>query len=149
ESVVVYQGDPKDIFEAVQVTSMGTRWSFLPLGFPSGMLLTVQYTMSFSLALSVLNIVPARHLDGHHALKAFVALLYLVRRKYRSTQSVRESLAECLLESGAATAASSGLSTATFPKSRIVKGVVVSTTALLGGVMVGSLLQMVVIFFWR
>ncbi|KAG9322825.1 hypothetical protein KVV02_007599 [Mortierella alpina] len=151
EHVVVYQGDPTDIFEAVQVTSIGTRWSFLPLGFPTAVLLTVQYTMSFSLALSVLNIVPARHLDGHHALTAFVALFSSIRRSYRSTRSVRSSLAECLLEGGSAlTAASSSLTTATFSRgTRFVKGMVASTTVLLGGVMIGSFLQMVVLFFRR
>ncbi|KAF9564103.1 hypothetical protein EC968_004634 [Mortierella alpina] len=151
EHVVVYQGDPTDIFEAVQVTSIGTRWSFLPLGLPTAVLLTVQYTMSFSLALSVLNIVPARHLDGHHALTAAVALLTSVQRSYKATRSMRSTLAECLLESGAAlTAASSSLSTATFGRStRVVKGVVASTTVLLGGVMIGSFLQMAVLFLWR
>ncbi|CAO3570425.1 unnamed protein product [Mortierella alpina] len=151
EHVVVYQGDPTDIYEAVQVTSIGTRWSFLPLGFPTAVLLTVQYTMSFSLALSVLNIVPARHLDGHHALTAFVALFSSIQRSYKSTRSLRSSLAECLLEGGAAmTAASSSLSTATFSRgTRFVKGVVASTTVLLGGVMVGSFLQMAVLLFWR
>ncbi|KAF9964306.1 hypothetical protein BGZ70_006659 [Mortierella alpina] len=73
--------------------------------------------MSFSLALSVLNIVPARHLDGHHALTAFVALFSSIQRSYKSTRSLRLSLAECLLEGGAAlTAASSSLSTATFAR---------------------------------
>ncbi|KAF9962616.1 Membrane-bound transcription factor site-2 protease [Mortierella alpina] len=151
DQVVVYQGDPADIFEAVQVTSIGTRWSFLPLGLPTAVLLTVQYTMSFSLALSVLNIVPARHLDGHHALTAFVALFSSIQRSYKSTRSVRSSLAECLLDGGAAlTAASSSLSTATFARgARFVKGVVASTTVLLGGVMIGSFLQLVVQVFWR
>lgn len=151
EHVVVYQGDPSDIFEAVQVTSIGTRWSFLPLGFPTAVLLTVQYTMSFSLALSVLNIVPARHLDGHHALTAFVALFSSIQRSYKSTRSMRSSFAECLLEGGGGlSAASSSVSTATFAKgARFVKGMVASTTVLLGGVMIGSFLQMVVLFFWR
>ncbi|KAF9212190.1 hypothetical protein BGZ59_007103 [Podila verticillata] len=96
QQVVAYQGDPKDIWEAVEVTTMGSRWSFLPLGLPNAILLTIQYTMSFSLALSVLNIVPARHLDGHHALKAFFALVQSLRQSYKSTQSLQESLVECL-----------------------------------------------------
>ncbi|KAI8598759.1 peptidase M50, partial [Dissophora ornata] len=152
--VVLYQGDPKDIWEAVQVTTMGSRWSFLPLWLPNAILLTIRYTMSFSLALSVLNIVPARHLDGHHALKAFVALVFSIQQSYKSTQSVRESLAECLLEGGSATSGGGGLSssvsTATFTKgNKVVKGIVISTTVLLGGVMVGSLLQMIATFVMK
>ncbi|KAF8941683.1 Membrane-bound transcription factor site-2 protease [Dissophora ornata] len=154
EEVVLYQGDPKDIWEAVQVTTMGSRWSFLPLWLPNAILLTIRYTMSFSLALSVLNIVPARHLDGHHALKAFVALVFSIQQSYKSTQSVRESLAECLLEGGSATSGGGGLSssvsTATFTKgNKVVKGIVISTTVLLGGVMVGSLLQMIATFVMK
>lgn len=148
--VVVYQGDPKDIWEAVEVTTMGSRWSFLPLGLPNAILLTIQYTMSFSLALSVLNIVPARHLDGHHALKAFSALIQSIRQSYRSTQSLQESLVECLWDNGLAMAsASTSVSTSTFPKGlRAVKGIVIGTTVLLGGVIVGSLVQMIFKFVW-
>ncbi|KAG0369093.1 hypothetical protein BGZ54_000349 [Gamsiella multidivaricata] len=152
EHVVVYQGDPKDIWEAVQVTTMESRWSFLPLWLPNAILLTIRYTMSFSLALSVLNIVPARHLDGHHAFKAFVALLYSIRQSNKATQSLRESLVECLLDNGSTIAgsSSSGLSTAMYPKgSRVVKGMVISTTVLLGAVMIGSLVQMGITFIWK
>ncbi|KAI1314393.1 Membrane-bound transcription factor site-2 protease [Mortierella claussenii] len=150
--IVLYQGDPKDVWETVQVTTMGTRWSFLPLWLPNAILLTIQYTMSFSLALSVLNIVPARHLDGHHALKASAALLYSVHQSYKSTQSVQDSLRECLMDGGSGLLASStsGVSTASFPKgSRVVKGIVASTTVLLGWVMVGSLVQMTATILWK
>ncbi|KAF9909362.1 Membrane-bound transcription factor site-2 protease [Linnemannia zychae] len=117
EQVVLYQGDPKDIWETVEVTSMAARWSFLPLWLPEAILHTIQYTMSFSLALSILNIVPARHLDGHHTLKAFAALVFSIIQSYKSTQSLQESFSECLLDNGSVlTAASSGLATATFPK---------------------------------
>ena len=151
DQVVLYQGDPKDIWETVEVTSMATRWSFLPLWLPEAALHTIRYTMSFSLALSILNIVPARHLDGHHTLKAFAALVFSIIQSYKSTQSLQESLSECLLDNGSAlTAVSSGLATTTFPKgSKPVKGIVISTTVLLGGVMVGSLLQMVAVTFFR
>ncbi|KAG0067682.1 Membrane-bound transcription factor site-2 protease [Linnemannia elongata] len=151
DQVVLYQGDPKDIWETVEVTSMAARWSFLPLWLPEAALHTIQYTMSFSLALSILNIVPARHLDGHHTIKAFAALVFSIIQSYKSTQSLLESLSECVLDNGSVlTAASSGLATTTFPKgSKAVKGIVVSTTVLLGGVMVGSLLQMVVVTFFR
>ncbi|KAF9195676.1 Membrane-bound transcription factor site-2 protease [Haplosporangium sp. Z 11] len=123
---VLYQGDPEDIYKAVQVTTMGVRWSFLPLGLPQAALLTIQYTMSFSLALSVLNIVPARHLDGHHALMAFVAAVYSIQRSYRTTRSIRASLAECLFDNGAALSiASSSVSTSGHPKgSKVAKAVV-------------------------
>lgn len=147
EQVILYQGDLRDIWEAVQVTTMGSRWSFLPLWLPNAILLTIRYTMSFSLALSVLNIVPARHLDGHHALKALAALLYSILQTYKATQSVRDSLNECLLvEGGSAMAASSTVATTSFPKGiKAVKCVVVSTTVLLGGVMIGSLVQMIAV----
>ncbi|KFH68772.1 hypothetical protein MVEG_05577 [Podila verticillata NRRL 6337] len=150
QQVVAYQGDPKDIWEAVEVTTMGSRWSFLPLGLPNAILLTIQYTMSFSLALSVLNIVPARHLDGHHALKAFFALVQSLRQSYKSTQSLQESLVECLWDNGLAIASTStSVSTSTFPKGlRAVKGIVIGTTVLLSGVIVGSLVQMVFKFLW-
>lgn len=151
DQVVLYQGDPKDIWETVEVTSMAARLSFLPLWLPEAALHTIQYTMSFSLALSILNIVPARHLDGHHTIKAFAALVFSIIQSYKSTQSLVESFSECVLDNGSVlTAASSGLATTTFPKgSKAVKGIVVSTTVLLGGVMVGSLLQMVVVTFFR
>ncbi|KAG9063082.1 Membrane-bound transcription factor site-2 protease [Linnemannia hyalina] len=151
DQVVLYQGDPKDIWETVEVTSMAARWSFLPLWLPEAALHTIRYTISFSLALSILNIVPARHLDGHHTLKAFAALVFSIIQSYKSTQSLQESLSECLLDNGSVlTVASLGLATTTFPKgSKAVKGIVVSTTVLLGGVMVGSLLQMVAVTFFR
>ncbi|KAF9917405.1 Membrane-bound transcription factor site-2 protease [Lobosporangium transversale] len=144
EQIVLYQGDPKDIWETVQVTAMRSRWLFLPLWLPNAILLTIQYTMSFSLALSVLNIVPARHLDGHHALKAFVALAYSLWQTYRFSQSMRSTIAECSTDSGHAAAIGlSNSSTTGLPKgSKIVKGIVASTTVLLGWVMIGSLIQM-------
>jgi len=151
EQVILYQGDPRDVWEAMQVTTVGSRWSFLPLWLPNAILLTIRYTMSFSLALSVLNIVPARHLDGHHALKAFFALLCSIHQSYKATQSIWDNLRECLLlEGGSAMTATSTITTASFPRGvKVVKGVVVSTTVLLGGVMIGSLVQMVVVMLWK
>ncbi|KAF9436445.1 hypothetical protein BGZ76_003976 [Entomortierella beljakovae] len=148
EQVVLYQGDPKDVWEAIQVTTMTSRWSFLPLWLPNAILLTIRYTMSFSLALSVLNIVPARHLDGHHALKSLLALIVSMKQSYKATSSIRDTFTECILDSGSASAlASSSTTSSSFTKGyRVVKGIVISTTVLLGWVMVGSLVQMTATF---
>ncbi|KAI8362982.1 hypothetical protein B0O80DRAFT_3582 [Mortierella sp. GBAus27b] len=145
EQVILYQGSPRDIWETVQVTTMSSRWSFLPLWFPNAVLLTIRYTMSFSLALSLLNIVPARHLDGQHALEASVALFRSIRQTYLATHSIRDSLRECLLLDGESATAAASYAAASTKGLKSVRGVVLSTTILLGGVMIGSLIQMVAV----
>ncbi|KAG0238612.1 Membrane-bound transcription factor site-2 protease [Actinomortierella wolfii] len=177
--IVLYQGDPRDIWDGVQVTNMKTRWSFLPLGLPNATMLTLQYIMSFSLALSILNIVPARHLDGHHALKSLWHLGRMMSYSYKNSGSIAQTVQECLMvdvataadedkdstsasgattmgggatgtssSNSAAIAASLSLSTAVSSSSKkapiLIKGIVVTSSILLGGVMFGSLLQMVI-----
>jgi S2P endopeptidase len=151
EHIVLYQGDPKDIWEAIQVTTMASRWSFLPLWLPNAILLSIRYTMSFSLALSILNVVPARHLDGHHALKSLLALIVSIRHSYKTSLSVEEALMDCLIDNGSEAAlVSSSVTTASFIRgNKVVKGIIISTTVLLGWVLVGSLVQMIVIHFWK
>ncbi|KAF9164992.1 Membrane-bound transcription factor site-2 protease [Actinomortierella ambigua] len=95
--IVLYQGDPRDIWDGVQVTNMTTRWSFLPLGLYSAAFLTLNYLMSFSLALSILNIVPARHLDGHHALKSLWHLTRMMKQSFKHSGSIAQTIQECIL----------------------------------------------------
>ncbi|KAF9972819.1 hypothetical protein BGZ73_004003, partial [Actinomortierella ambigua] len=106
--VVLYQGDPRDIWDGVQVTNMKTRWSFLPLGLYNASFLTLQYIMSFSLALSVLNIVPARHLDGHHALKSLWHLTLMMKQSFKHSGSIAQTIQECLLVDVASVIATAG-----------------------------------------
>ncbi|CAI2166421.1 13328_t:CDS:2 [Funneliformis geosporum] len=76
EQILLWLGNLKDLWEIIQVSILQPRWSWVPLWIPLVSELILRYTASFSLALCILNILPAFQLDGHHALKAILTLLY-------------------------------------------------------------------------
>ncbi|KAL1919709.1 uncharacterized protein VTP21DRAFT_1640 [Calcarisporiella thermophila] len=73
-NVLVYFGDPGELWSNVQVSDLQPRASFLPVGLPRVLELAIGYTASFTSALSVLNALPAFGLDGSHALGDFIKL---------------------------------------------------------------------------
>lgn len=72
---VVFVGELVDIWESVKVGLLQPRFSFLPVSLPQILELTLTYMASFTLALSLLNILPAFQLDGEYALGNFISLL--------------------------------------------------------------------------
>ncbi|CAG8662120.1 5735_t:CDS:2, partial [Cetraspora pellucida] len=72
EKLVLYLGELVDVWEIVQVSILQPRWSWVPTWVPLSIELILRYTISFSLALGVLNILPAFKLDGHYALIALL-----------------------------------------------------------------------------
>ncbi|KAJ1568624.1 Membrane-bound transcription factor site-2 protease [Cladochytrium tenue] len=68
ERTVLFLGDPREILEAVHVGSLVTRFSFLPEVLPYYVERLLHFLISFNVALSILNMVPAPFLDGHQAL---------------------------------------------------------------------------------
>ncbi|CAO3661729.1 unnamed protein product [Umbelopsis ramanniana] len=75
EKSFVFVGELVDIWESVKVGILQPRLSFLPVSLPHLLELTTSYMSSFTLALSLLNILPAFHLDGEYALSNFITLL--------------------------------------------------------------------------
>ncbi|RHZ61726.1 hypothetical protein Glove_346g35 [Diversispora epigaea] len=76
ENVLLFLGKLQDVWEIVQVSILQPRWSWVPLWIPESLELILSYTISFSLALCVLNILPAFQLDGHHALATLLLWIY-------------------------------------------------------------------------
>ncbi|CAJ0751683.1 6620_t:CDS:2, partial [Entrophospora sp. SA101] len=80
ENVLLYMGDLQVVWEIVQVGILQSRWSWVPLWIPMSTELIMRYTVSFSLALCVLNILPAIQLDGHYALTAILYWLFNINK---------------------------------------------------------------------
>ncbi|KAG2175496.1 hypothetical protein INT43_001143, partial [Umbelopsis isabellina] len=74
---IVFVGEMVDVWESVKVGILQPRFSFLPVSLPQMLELTISYMSSFTLALSLLNILPAFQLDGEYALNNFITLLIL------------------------------------------------------------------------
>lgn len=74
---IVFVGELVDVWESVKVGILQPRFAFLPVSLPQMLELTVSYMSSFTLALSLLNILPAFQLDGEYALNNLVTLLIL------------------------------------------------------------------------
>ncbi|KAJ3128215.1 Membrane-bound transcription factor site-2 protease [Nowakowskiella sp. JEL0407] len=120
ERVVTFLGDPREVWEAVQVGSLYPRWSFLPLSLPYVVEQLLHFTFSFTLALAFINMVPAKFLDGHHALIEAVNLI--IERIIRSGgEDMRTSARTLKLEK---------------TKANIVEWIVRISTVMLGMVMV-------------
>ncbi|CAJ0753376.1 23001_t:CDS:10, partial [Entrophospora sp. SA101] len=78
ENVLLYMGDLQVVWEIVGI--LQSRWSWVPLWIPMSTELIMRYTVSFSLALCVLNILPAIQLDGHYALTAILYWLFNINK---------------------------------------------------------------------
>ncbi|KAK9722185.1 hypothetical protein K7432_002857 [Basidiobolus ranarum] len=76
DKVVVFMGDYAEVWNTVQVSVLRPRWWFIPTSLPFMVESTLRYILSFTLALSILNILPAYHLDGHHALSAILSMIF-------------------------------------------------------------------------
>ncbi|RUP50327.1 hypothetical protein BC936DRAFT_139614, partial [Jimgerdemannia flammicorona] len=85
EKSVVFIGELVDVWESVQVSVLQPQYSFLPVWLPHVIEMTLSYTCSFTLALSLLNILPAFHLDGEYALTTILSIVYPSREETMST----------------------------------------------------------------
>ncbi|CAG8527323.1 9744_t:CDS:2 [Diversispora eburnea] len=85
ENVLLFLGKLQDVWEIVQVSILQPRWSWVPLWIPESLELILRYTISFSLALCVLNILPAFQLDGQHALTALLLWIFGTDQDLRET----------------------------------------------------------------
>ncbi|KAI9490393.1 hypothetical protein BDB00DRAFT_837673 [Zychaea mexicana] len=76
DKVFVFEGELVDIWESVKVGVLRPRFWFLPVFVPHTVELLLRYISSFTLALALLNILPAFQLDGEFALGQLVALVF-------------------------------------------------------------------------
>jgi len=97
EPVVLFLGDPRLAYYTVQVSNYFPRLSIFPLSLPAVVDMLMNYTISLSAALALLNMVPAYFLDGQWALMALVDIL-LPRTPFNR----KKVLAESILMSGSA-----------------------------------------------
>ncbi|KAI9261401.1 hypothetical protein BDA99DRAFT_511279 [Phascolomyces articulosus] len=74
DKVFVFEGELVDIWESVKVGILRPRFWFLPVFVPHTIELLLRYISSFTLALALLNILPAFQLDGEYALGQLVSL---------------------------------------------------------------------------
>ncbi|CAG8557475.1 2958_t:CDS:2 [Acaulospora morrowiae] len=115
EKVLLFLGEFEDVWEIVQVSSIQPRWSWVPLWIPESLELILRYITSFSLALCVINILPAFQLDGHHALRSLLSAYY-DRSEGASTNNKSKER-----------------------EKRIENGIIYFVTALVGWVVIGTL----------
>ncbi|CAB4416729.1 unnamed protein product [Rhizophagus irregularis] len=120
EQVLLWLGDLENLWEIVQVSTLQPRWSWVPLWIPFTVEIIIRYTVSFSLALCILNILPAFQLDGYHALTTILTRLYEV-------------------DDRASTAIS--ISKRTRQRKKLENGIVYGVTGLVGWVVFGTLIS--------
>ncbi|KAI8875335.1 peptidase M50 [Backusella circina FSU 941] len=87
EQVFVFEGELVDIWESVKVSILTPRYWFLPSSLPHILELLLRYISSFTLALALLNILPAFKLDGEFALEQLLTMI--LQPKDSSTMTTR------------------------------------------------------------
>ncbi|KAI9025250.1 hypothetical protein CLU79DRAFT_744718 [Phycomyces nitens] len=75
DKVFLFEGELVDIWESVKVGILQPRFWILPASLPHILELLLRYVSSFTLALALLNILPAFRLDGEFALGQILVLL--------------------------------------------------------------------------
>ncbi|GAA5797146.1 hypothetical protein HPULCUR_002525 [Helicostylum pulchrum] len=75
DQVFIFEGELVDIWESVKVSLLSPRFWILPSALPHILELVLRYISSFTLALAMLNILPAFKLDGEFALEQYLILL--------------------------------------------------------------------------
>jgi len=80
---VIFLSDPREVWDSVKVGNYFPKYKFLPFFIPYMIEYTFKYTISLSAALSILNMVPAFHMDGYHA---FFALLIVIKEIYKKAK---------------------------------------------------------------
>ncbi|KAI8343477.1 hypothetical protein BC941DRAFT_388608 [Chlamydoabsidia padenii] len=86
DKVFVFEGELVDIWESVKVGILQPKYWFLPASLPHRSELMLRYISSFTLALALLNILPAFKLDGDHAAHQFLALVF--QRSLNTTRNI-------------------------------------------------------------
>ncbi|KAI9252680.1 hypothetical protein BY458DRAFT_355365 [Sporodiniella umbellata] len=74
EKTFVFEGELVDIWESVKVSILRPRFWILPHSLPHTIELVLRYIASFTVALALLNILPAFKLDGEFALEQILTL---------------------------------------------------------------------------
>ncbi|KAG0810738.1 hypothetical protein G6F26_001535 [Rhizopus arrhizus] len=69
KKIFVFEGELVDIWESVKVSILRPRFWVLPTSLPHVLELILRYISSFTIALALLNILPAFKLDGEFALE--------------------------------------------------------------------------------
>ncbi|KAI8614487.1 hypothetical protein BC830DRAFT_1219127, partial [Chytriomyces sp. MP71] len=69
---VLYLGDPREISEAVRVGALYPKYTFLPINLPFIAERMLHFLIAFNAALSLINMVPARDMDGYLAASALM-----------------------------------------------------------------------------
>ncbi|KAJ1934816.1 hypothetical protein EC988_008686 [Linderina pennispora] len=73
--MTIYVGSLSQLWLDVHASSLVPRHSWLPQHIPSWTESLLQYVLSFSIALCLLNAIPAWYLDGDHALRLVLAAI--------------------------------------------------------------------------
>eukprot|EP01135_Chromosphaera_perkinsii_P001352 Nk52_evm79s164 gene=Nk52_evmTU79s164 len=90
---VLFIGDPLELLYKVTVTEYTPRLRFLGNHFPVRFATFLRYLITLSLALSVLNILPAYQMDGHQALRCVVR--YYLRDDVKTAKVTRWMVGGC------------------------------------------------------
>lgn len=96
EPTALFVGDPRVIWQSLIVMDLRPRWSIIPVTGPLHLQRQLEFTLSLSAALGVLNAAPAYLLDGQY-LVAALAILFLPRTW---TDQRRQQCANGILTSG-------------------------------------------------
>ncbi|ORZ16352.1 hypothetical protein BCR42DRAFT_414874 [Absidia repens] len=86
DKVFVFEGELVDIWESVKVGILQPKYWMLPASLPHRAELMLRYISSFTLALALLNILPAFKLDGDLASHQFLALVF--QRSLNTTRNI-------------------------------------------------------------
>ncbi|KAI8070679.1 hypothetical protein BC940DRAFT_331517 [Gongronella butleri] len=74
DKVFIFEGELVDIWESVKVGILQPKYWFLPAWVPHRTELFLRYVSSFTMALALLNILPAFKLDGDFASQLFLSM---------------------------------------------------------------------------
>ncbi|KAI9332544.1 peptidase family M50-domain-containing protein [Obelidium mucronatum] len=83
---ILYLGDPREISESVRVGSLYPKLHILPLSLPYKLERMLHFLISFNVALSIMNMIPAFDMDGYHALSALFDV-FIEHHSYTTTNA--------------------------------------------------------------
>ncbi|XP_047127546.1 membrane-bound transcription factor site-2 protease isoform X1 [Hydra vulgaris] len=82
---ILFVGDPAELLSTIRVSNYVPKYSFSVINLPEHFQLLCIYTVSISLALSVLNMVPCYLLDGNQALLALMQMIFPINETVRTS----------------------------------------------------------------
>ncbi|BET01088.1 protease m50 membrane-bound transcription factor site 2 protease [Nesidiocoris tenuis] len=91
--VVLYLGNPADVYHSVTVTDFINIYKYLPSSLPDGLTKLCQYVTLLSSGLAILNVIPCFYFDGQYIMRAVTEMF---AGKRIPSDTARQAVSLCI-----------------------------------------------------